>query len=153
MAADPGLIARIDSLVTLFNRKSMDLPDGLFDRRTQFLLNGTPFEAMLGRSSSDPLVLMIARGPAGFRFAMKAVQHAVPDARVERGDVGTEHDSSGDGTTVPVWLSGHLRGTNAPVEVVIAVTLRTDASGVVTQAEVSMDPGTLDQLREARLRE
>ncbi len=145
MAADPGLMAQIDALLALFNRKSMDLPDGLFDRRTQFLLNGTPFEAMLGRAPSDPLVLMIARGPAGYRFAMKAVQHAVPDARVERGEAVN--------LTVPLWLSGHLRGTNTPVEVVVTASLHTNSSGVVTQADVSVDPGTLDQLREARLRE
>ena len=70
MAADQGLIARLDELIALFNRKSLDLPDGLFDRHTQFLLNGTPFESMLGRSAADPLVLMIARGPAGYRFAV-----------------------------------------------------------------------------------
>jgi hypothetical protein len=78
MAADAVLIARVDDLVGLFNRKSMDIPGGLFGRRTQFLLNGTAFEAMLGRAADDPLVLMIARGPAGYRFAIKALQHALP---------------------------------------------------------------------------
>ena len=58
--------------------------------------------AMLGRSPSDPLVLMIARGPAGYRFAIKALQHAIPDARVEvetiEGELGTR--------MVPLRLSG-----------------------------------------------
>ena len=97
MAADPILIARVDELIALFNRRSMDIPDGLLDRRTQFLLNGTPFEAMLGRAADDPLVLMIARGPAGYRFAIKALQHALPDARVQRGDI---EDAGGRGRRV-----------------------------------------------------
>ena len=118
MAAGPSMIAQLDELIALFNRRSLDLPDGLFDRRTQFLLNGTPFEAMLGRSPADPLVLMIARGPAGYRFAAKALQHAVPDARVDRGEL--EPMAGLDGVMVPLWLSGRLRGTDRPVEAVIA---------------------------------
>ena len=99
---DPGssLIARIDQLIALFNRRSEDLPDGLFDRRTQFLLNGVAFEAMLGRPATDPLVLMLACGPAGYRFVAKAVWHAVPDARVERADV--EQRTPG-AVRVPCW--------------------------------------------------
>lgn len=87
MEAGSRLVAHIDELIRLFNARSMDLPDGLFTRRTQLLLNGVPFEALLGRSPDDPLVLMIARGPAGYRFAAKAVQHAVPDATLERGEI------------------------------------------------------------------
>ena len=88
MAADTTLIARIDRLIELFNNRSLDLPDGLFDRRTQFLLNGAPFESLLGQSPADPLILMLARGPAGYRFSVKALQHAIPDARVQRGEPG-----------------------------------------------------------------
>src|SRR5690606_25379832 len=76
MAADAALIARLDELIALFNRKGMDVPDGLFDRRTAFVLNGDTFEALLGRPSPDPLVLMLTRGNAGFRFAAKSLQHA-----------------------------------------------------------------------------
>jgi hypothetical protein len=170
MAADASLTARIAALAALFNRKSLDLPDGLFDRRTQFLLNGTPFEAMLGRSSSDPLVLMIARGPAGYRFAVKALHHAVPDARIDPGTIEgmedgrgntedgkrmTEHGGSSTdpiACTVPLWLSGHLRGTGAPIEVVIRVTA-TFADDIITRADVRIDPAALEPIREARLRE
>ena len=150
MAPTAALIARVAELAALFNRKSLDLPDGLFDRRTQFLLNGTPFEAMLGRSPSDPLVLMIARGPAGYRFAIKALQHAVPDARVE---VGTIEQQDEAGTWVaPLWLSGHLRGTDAPVEAVFRVTLDL-LDEVVTMADARVDPAVLEPIREARQRE
>ena len=77
----------VDELITLFNRHSMDLPDGFFSRQTQFVLNGIPFEERMGRSPNDPLVLMLTRGPAGYRFAAKAVQHAVPDAALQRGEL------------------------------------------------------------------
>ena len=80
-------LERIDQLIVLFNKKGMDLPAGLFDRKTQFVLNGAAFETLLGRSATDPLVLMLAHGPAGYRFIVKALHHAVPDATIERGDL------------------------------------------------------------------
>ena len=151
MAATPALIERATELVALFNRKSLDLPDGLFDRRTQFLLNGTPFEAMLGRSPSDPLVLMIARGAAGYRFAIKALQHAVPDARIEPGRV--ENTGEAEACVMPLWLSGHLRGTGATVDAVVRVSVGATLTGTVTRADAHVDPAILDLIREARLRE
>lgn len=152
MAADARLTAALAELVALFNRRSMDLPDGLFDRRTQFLLNDTPFEAMLGRSPSDPLVLMIARGPAGYRFGIKALQHAVPDARVELGTID-EDSQDGHRCTVPLWLSGRLRGTGAAVETVVHVALTSTDTGTVIRADARVDPSVLDPIREARLRD
>ena len=151
MVANATLIARVTDLVALFNRKSLDLPDGLFDRQTQFLLNGTPFEAMLGRSPSDPLVLMIARGPAGYRFAIKALQHAIPDARVEIGEV--EDTGQAEACVVPLWLSGQLRGTRSPVDVVVRVSVGATEAGSVTRADALIDPAMLEPIREARLRE
>ena len=151
MAANATLIARVTDLVALFNRKSLDLPDGLFDRQTQFLLNGTPFEAMLGRSPSDPLVLMIARGPAGYRFAIKALQHAIPDARVEIGEL--EDTGQAEACIVPLWLSGQLRGTRSPVDVVVRVSVGATEAGSVTRADALIDPAMLEPIREARLRE
>jgi hypothetical protein len=150
VAADATVTGRIAELAALFNRKSLDLPERLFERRTQFLMNGTPFEAMLGRSPSDPLVLMIARGPAGYRFAIKALQHAVPDARVEVGMI----EDHGEARTcvVPLWLSGHLRGTGAPIDAVFRVSLDI-LDGVVRMADARVDPLVLEPIREARLRE
>jgi hypothetical protein len=60
MEAGSGVTPRIDQLIDLFNHRRGDLPAGLFDRRTQLVLNGRPFEEALGRSPSDPLVLMRA---------------------------------------------------------------------------------------------
>ena len=151
MAASPAVVERIDELVALFNRRSLDLPDGLFDRRTQFLLNGTPFEAMLGRPPADPLVLMIARGPAGYRFAVKALQHAVPDARVERGEEVQDVGEAGT-LIVPLWLSGRLRGSDRPIETVLRAVLVL-GGGTVSHADLALDPALVPLLREARLRE
>ena len=152
MAADARLTALADQLVTLFNRKAMDLPDGLFDRHTQFLLNGVPFEEMLGRSPKDPLVLMIARGSAGYRFAAKALQHAVPDARVERGEIEAVADDPA-AFVLPLWLSGRLRGVDQPIEVVMRVTVRMAASGAVARADLALDEAHVARLRQARLTE
>ena len=149
MATTESLTAAIDRIIELFNARAMDLPDGVFDRRTQFVLNGSPFETLLGRADNDPLVLMLARGPAGFRFAAKAVQHAVPDAKLERGDVVNDADPLK--ITTRLGLSGRLRGTNEPINTLVDVTLNIATAGHIDVAEASLDPLTLDQLRIARL--
>ena len=152
MAADPLLISRVDELIALFNRKSMDIPDGLLDRRTQFLLNGTPFEAMLGRPADDPLVLMIARGPAGYRFAIKALQHALPDARVQRGDI--ENAATPDGAfAVLLSVSGHVRGRGTAARSRGACPRQPGGGGPVSSAEATVEPAVVAILREARLRD
>ena len=77
-----SLAAAIDRVIEYFNARKLDLPDGLFERKTQFVINGAPFETLLGQPPNDPLVLMLARGPAGFRFTTKTLQHAMPDAKL-----------------------------------------------------------------------
>ena len=141
-------IARIDQLIALFNRRAMDLPDGLFDRRTQFLLNGAPYETLLGRSPDDPLILMLARGPAGYRFIVKAVQHAVPDVAVERGEVACAESAAS--CQLDLWLSGRLRGVAEPVNIVVRVDLDLSARGLVQKAAVTVDNHALARLRQAR---
>jgi hypothetical protein len=142
----------LDELIALFNTRSMDLPGGLFDRRTRFVVNGAAFEELLGKSPDDPLVLMLARGPAGYRFTAKAIQHAVPDARIERGEL--VESVTLDKTTVrgQGWLSGHLRGTGEPTEVVFGVELDMHASGAAECVAVTLDEGALARIRQARLR-
>jgi hypothetical protein len=152
MAADPALTAQLDELVSLFNRRSMDLPDGLFDRRTQFVLNGAPFETLLGQSPSDPLILMLSRGPAGYRFVVKAIQHAVPDARLERGELAEYAVATQRIFRADCWLSGRLRGTGEPEELVFGVELVVTPAGALERAAVTLDPVALSRLREARLK-
>ena len=150
MAAGQSVIAGVDRIIDYFNARRLDLPDGFFDRRTQFLINGAAFETLLGRSPDDPLVLMLARGPAGFRFAAKALQHAMPDAKIERGRIGPPPEPST--MAMELRLSGKLRGTGEPVNVVVPVTLKLAAAGHVEIAEATLEAAVLDQIREARLR-
>jgi hypothetical protein len=151
MAAEAALTALIDQLIELFNKRSMDLPDGFFTRNTQFALNGVPFEEMLGRASHDPLVLMLTRGPAGYRFTAKAVQHAVPDARLQRGELEEIRDGEVPVLRGQCWLSGHYRGAGEAVELLIGIEFRL-SGGTVTRAHASVDPALLQQLQVARLR-
>lgn len=153
MEARSRITPLLDQLIELFNRRSMDLPGGLFDRRTQFLINGTAFEEMLGSvDGTSPLILMLSRGPAGYRFTAKAVQHAVPDAALQRGELS---EAEADGTAVirgQCWLSGHLRGSSDAIEAVFDVELVLNTAGAVGRAAVTLDEPTLHRLREARLR-
>jgi hypothetical protein len=149
MATTETLTETIDRLIALFNAKGMDLPDGFFDRRTQFVLNGAPFETLLGQPPTDPLVMMLARGPAGYRFMAKALQHALPDARVERGELDAASDPFL--ITMGLRLSGTLRGTGELLHTLVGVTLKLGAPDRVEAAEAVVDPGDLDKLRSARL--
>jgi len=148
MATGQALTASLDRVIEYFNARRMDLPDGLFDRRTQFVINGAPFETLLSGAPNDPLIMMLARGPAGFRFSAKALQHAMPDAKLERGDVTSDPST----VTTSVWLSGTLRGTGEGVNAVVAITLRLAPAGHVEIAEALMDPTILRSIQEARLR-
>lgn len=149
MATTEALTVAVDQVIALFNAKAMDLPAGFFDRRTQFVLNGAPFETLLGQSPTDPLVLMLARGPAGFRFMAKALQYALLDAKVERGNLVTNGDR--DRMSTRFCLSGTLRGTGEALNAVIGITVKLGASGQVEIAEAEIDQVDLDRLRAARL--
>jgi hypothetical protein len=144
------LLERLDQLIALFNKKGMDLPAGLFDRKTQFVLNGAAYETLLGRSPNDPLILMLSRGPSGYRFIAKALQHAVPDATLERGE--PMWDASASESRLDLWLSGHLRGAGDPINAVIHFALTVGPQGCVDKAEAILDEPTLERLREARYR-
>jgi hypothetical protein len=150
MAAAEALIAAIDRVIAHFNARQMDLPDGFFDRKTQFVINGAPFETLLGTAPDDPLVLMLARGPAGYRFTAKALQHAIPDAKLEPGEVLSDVDPLE--VTTKLWLSGTLRGSGEAINAVVDVTLRLSATGSVEIAEAEVDPIELEKIRTARLR-
>ena len=149
MAATASLTADIDRVLQYFNARKLDLPDGLFDRKTQFVINGAPFETLLGQPPNDPLVLMLTRGPAGFRFSTKTLQHAIPDAKLERGEIVTAGDSST--IAIELWLSGTLRGSGDAVNTVVPITLKLAPAGYVEVAEATVDEPVLDKIRQARL--
>jgi hypothetical protein len=138
--------AAIDQIIAFFNARKMDLPDGFFDRKTQFVINGAPFETLLGQNPDDALILMLTRGPAGLRFTAKGLQHAVTDAHLDRGDVAGDAAA----VTTRLWLSGRLRNTGEAVNEVVDVTLRLNANGVVETAEAVMDRAMLEKIRQAR---
>ena len=141
-------IERIDQLIALFNRKGMDLPDQLFERTTQFLLNGAPYETLLGQPPTDPLILMLTRGPAGYRFIAKAVQHAVPDAAIQRGEL---IETSTDLVYLcEFWLSGHLRESSEPIQLIFRTELFVTPTGSVRKVDVKVDESALGKLRDAR---
>jgi hypothetical protein len=156
MAAPEGVIKAIDEVIALFNARKMDLPDNFFDRKTQFLINGAPFETLLGQSPADALILMLTRGPAGFRFTAKGLQHALPDARVVASTPLTQLvepaslRASRPSIAFKLRLSGTLRDSGEAVDTVIDVTLRLTPVGLVETAEASIDPGTLEKIRQAR---
>ena len=160
MAAAEDLIAAIDQVLAFFNARKMDLPDGFFDRKTQFVLNGAAFETLLGQSPTDPLILMLARGPAGFRFTAKALQHALPDARIEwpstpltqQVESASLRSRSLTTVTTQLRLSGTLRGTGEAIDAVVTVILRLTDGGQVQVAEAEIDRNALDKIREARVR-
>jgi hypothetical protein len=91
---------------------------------------------------------MLARGPAGFRFTAKALQHAIPDARLDRGDVATDGDPFQ--VTLKLWLSGTLRGSGESLNSLVSVTLRLAPAGHVEIAEAQIDAGDLEKIRQAR---
>ena len=150
MAATESVIDAIDRVIRYFNARQLDLPDGFFDRKTQFVINGAPFETLLGQPANDPLVLMLARGPAGFRFTSKTLQHAIPDAKLERGEIPT--DGAPSTIAIELWLSGTLRGTSEAVNTVVPITLKFTGAGHVEVAEATVDADVLDRIRQARLR-
>ena len=148
MAAPEGLIAALDQVIAFFNSRRMDLPDGLFDRKAQFTINGAPFETLLGATykPDDPLILMLSRGPAGYRFTAKALQHALVDARIERGDVA----AIGSSVSTQLWISGTLRDSGEAVNAVASITLRLNAAGAVEVAAATVDEPVLEKIRQAR---
>ena len=155
MAASQGVIAAIDRVIEYFNARRMDLPDGFFDRKTQFLVNGASFESLLSAAPNDPLVLMLARGPAGFRFAAKALQHAMPDASIHRTPSSMESGSLSTGgpdvLAFQLRLSGTLRGAGEAVNALIEITLRMAPAGPVEIAEAIIDTATLAKIKAARV--
>jgi hypothetical protein len=150
MAASPRVTALIDELIERFNRRSLDLPDGVFTRHTQLSLNGVLFEQMHGRAPDDPLVLMLTRGVAGVRFTAKAIQHAMPDADLQRGELEEAATNQHQLVTGKCWMSGHLRGLGERAEVLVDFTVRFKGT-TVTQIDAVIDPETVARLQHARL--
>ena len=137
---------QLDSLIACFNRRVMDVPDGFFDRNAQFTLNGRTFEAALGRADDDPLIRMIARGPAGYRFAAKPLLHALETVLVSRMDFSAEAGQA----RAMLTLRGTLRGSGAVLDEMITVDMLLTPTGSVARADVTIGEAALDRIRAAR---
>jgi len=148
VGATETLTAHIDQVIEYFNKRRMDLPDGFFDRKAQFIINGATFESLLSNTPNDPLVMMLARGPAGYRFTAKALQHALPDAKIERSDILSEPRK----VATKLWLSGTLRGTAEKINTRVNISLQLTSTDHVEIADATIDSGELQKIREARLR-
>jgi hypothetical protein len=152
MAATEGVIAAIDQVIAFFNARKMDLPDGFLDRKTQFVINGAPFETLLGQNPDDALILMLTRGPAGLRFTAKGLQHALVDARIERGPLPAQRGEAPGPSSIAftLTLTGTLRDTGEPIDEPVGVTLGLNAAGLVDTAGATMNAVTLEKIRQAR---
>jgi hypothetical protein len=137
---------QLDNLIACFNRRGMDVPDALFDRNARFTLNGRTFEAMLGRSDDDPLIRMIARGPAGYRFAAKPLLHALETVLVSRMDFSAETGRA----RAMLALRGTLRGSGTVLDEMVTVDFVLTATGSIGRADVTIGESALDRIRAAR---
>jgi hypothetical protein len=140
------LLGQIDQLLSYFNRRVMDVPDRFFDRDAQFLLNGVPYEHLLGRDATDALVRLIARGPAGYRFAAKAVQHALETVLVTR----EAFEIAPARATGHIILRGTLRGSAEVFEERLPVDLTLTPAGAVAAADIRITDAALATLIVAR---
>ena len=145
-----AFLARLDGLATAFNRGSLDVPDGTLDRRCTFRLNGTTYAETMGQPLSSPLVRLVALGPAGYRFLAQAVRYAMPDARVDLGDVTVTHHEHGGLATALATLTGTFRGRHAQTETGIDVAFVVGDTGSVIEVGAHAPQALVSAITEAR---
>jgi hypothetical protein len=61
--------------------------------------------------------------------------------------------AAGEAFAVALRLSGHVRGPGQPLESVALVRVSLGTTGAVARADAAVDPGVVEILREARLRD
>ncbi|MEQ1897339.1 MAG: hypothetical protein ABL971_08130 [Vicinamibacterales bacterium] len=140
------LRARLKELFSLLSLGRLDVPDGLLDRQAAYALNGQAYEVLLGRSADDPLVRLIARGPAGYRFAAQALIRALgkPTLVIER------WEDAQAVIEVAGRLSGTLRGSSETIDCPVTLHLTTTPSAGIATAAVTIDPRVLARIDQAR---
>ena len=143
------LAARVDALLDLFNRGSLDLPEGVLDRNAIFRLNGVAYGEGLGRPD-DPLVRLIARGPGAYRFLAKAVRYALPDARASLGTLTRSPIDGGIVLRGEGRLEGSLRGSGDRFEEPCFVALTFQEDGRLVGLDVELDESHVARILAAR---
>jgi len=152
--ATPPLTARILELLTLFNRQKTDLPDGLLHADCVFRLNGLAYHEHLGRPPDDPLVRLVGCGPAGYRFLLAAVRHAILEPRValEQDTVQESGDGAARTLAARATLTGTLRGHPEASPTTCEITVHTGDDGTVRELSVLMGDADVERLLTARKR-
>lgn len=143
------LADRLTRLTQAFNDASLDVPDGLFDRACVFRLNGIAYEETMGRPLSDPIVRMVARGAAAYRFLAQAVRYAIPDARVRIDNVTPPDAPPGALASGAATLEGTLRNGDA-FRARAAVAMMLGPAGQVQELAVLVDERHVAAIQDAR---
>jgi hypothetical protein len=147
------LVGRLSALLALFERGSLDLPEGALTHDTVFRLNGVAYDESLGRPAHDPIARLAGRGPGGYRFLIKALRFAIPDARIALGSLeripfGTGCRLAGDGR-----LAGVLRGAGGAFDELFHVAFTFDAAGRLLSIDARMPGAALARIQAARQEE
>jgi hypothetical protein len=139
-------------LVALFNRQKTDLPDGVLHKDCVFRLNGRAYHEHLGRSSADPLVRLIGCGPAGYRFVVAALRHAVLEPRVALHEATVRERTVATGADLQArgTLTGQLRGSTSPFSAEFLVEAAADRGGHVSEIAVTLGDPDVERLLAAR---
>lgn len=145
------LAERLTLLVESFNARSLDVPDGLLDRGCVFRLNGVAYEDTMGRPTSDPIVRLVARGPAAYRFLAQALRYAMPDVTVVIDEVVPDAPGVPLASTM-ARVEGTLRGTDTRLRAKAAVALVVNDGGLVQELGAMMNDAHVAAIREARAR-
>jgi hypothetical protein len=141
-------------LLTLFNGQKTDLPDGVVHKDCVFRLNGRAYHETLGRTTSDPLVRLVGCGPAGYRFILAALRHAIqePEAALHEGSIEEEGPAGGTRVHARGTLSGTLRGTHRAVAAEFGLAARADADGHVIELAATLGDADVELILAARTR-
>jgi len=143
--APPSLAVKLLELVTYFNNGSLDVPDGLLARDCVFRLNGVAYEETIGRPATDPIVRLVARGPAAYRFLSQRLRYFVPDAVAALDEIA-EPDTCGGLASAVCRLRGTPRGSASRLAVAVPVALVTNARGLVSEVAIVVEPEVLARL-------
>lgn len=149
-----SLRAHVLELVELFNRQKIDLPDGVVDRSCVLRLNGRAYHEQLGRSPQDPLVRLIGCGPAGYRFLLGALRHALHDPRLALHEPGVSEEPTASGGRLQArgTLAGRLRGVETPFAAEVMLEVSSDRGGHIVEIAATLGDADVELLLDARLR-
>ena len=138
---------KFDQLLAAFNRGSLDIPDGFLSSNTTYSINGVSYEALIGRSTEEPLIRMLTRGAAAYRTAAKALQYALHHP-VMTLETLSPPDEAG-ARTAHIRVEGRLRDTGVVFRSVFRLILRIQSDRVVAM-DADCAPDDLRRISDAR---